>query len=132
MKKKIKLFLVISVMLLMIFSTIVVFCYALGVFDKNDHTTWFEPVRNGGVDDTLVEQIKVGMTFIEIVDILGKPQRDIGSGVWQMEWELKSGDYLVVSFNSKPIEDNESSVSEIYEINLVSYHIEIKSNDLSQ
>ena len=57
---------------------------------------------------------------------------EIGSGVWQMEWELKSGDYLVVSFNSKPIEDNESSVSEIYEINLVSYHIEIKSNDLSQ
>lgn len=128
MTKRMKLIVTIFVAFVIIASMLVVVCYATGVFDKNNHNTWFEPVKNGGVDDALVEQIKVGMTFSEIVEIIGKPQKDIGSGAWQMEWKLESGDKLVVSFNSTASENNEDkSVAEFIEYNLVSYHIEIRS-----
>lgn len=117
---------IIPIMIVIFLSIIMVVCYATDDFDKNDPDTWYTTAKNGGVDGVLADQIKVGMTFDEIVGIIGKPQRDIGSGVWQMEWEMKSGEVLVVSFNSVTSDNYGSEpVSGPIEYNLVSYRIDI-------
>ena len=103
--------------LLVVIGGVTVLCFATDIFDKNDHNTWYAPAEEGGIDDSLAEKIKVGMTFDEIVAIIGKPQRDVGSGAWLMEWEMKSGNILVVAFNAVP--DSER--------NLISYNISINS-----
>lgn len=132
MTKKNRLLLVITAIFVMI-TMIAVVCYVAGAFDKkfdkNDPATWYEANRKDGVKDALTEQIKVGMTLSEVVDIIGKPQRDIGSGAWLMEWELQSGDKLVVAFNSSSIESiSEGADSSKIEYNLIAYHIEITEN----
>jgi hypothetical protein len=89
--------------------------------DINDPTTWYEPTRYGGIDEDLAERISVGMTFYEIADILGKPQRDVGSGVVIMEWEMRSGKVLNVAFRFVSSGTNTEAADD-----LVSYCIEIK------
>lgn len=109
---------------------VVIICSATGVFDKNDHNTWYEEARNGGIGDEMVEKITVGMTFSEVVDIIGKPQRDTGSGVWIMEWDMKSGKVLAVCFN--PVTDAKakgSSNADYERSDLISYHIEVKNKN---
>ncbi len=99
----------------------------IGGFDKNDPDTWYASASNGGVDDALVKQIETGMTFSEIVEVLGKPQRDIGSGVWVMEWEMKSGSVLAVSFNSTTDKTGAEQAASDRELNLVSFYMEVKA-----
>lgn len=107
---------------------VVIVCSATGVFDKDDHNTWYEEARNGGISDEMAEQITVGMTFSEVVDIIGKPQRDTGSGVWIMEWDMKSGKVLAVCFNSVTnAKDDVSSNAEYKRSDLISYHIEVRN-----
>ena len=95
--------LILMTALTVLFSVIFTVCYASGIFNINDPETWFEEAQNGGIDDDLTKKIRVGMTLEEVVAILGKPQRDTGSGVLLMEWDLKSGKIFVVAFNSKPV-----------------------------
>ena len=90
-----------------------------GAFDKNNPETWFDDRKNGGVSYEDAKMIKTGMTFEEIVGILGKPQRDVGSGVVAMEWDISTGEILYVCFNKVPPTD---------ELNLLSYHVEIKKS----
>ena len=109
---------------------VVIVCSATGAFDKNDHNTWYEEARNGGISDEMAEKITVGMTFSEVVDIIGKPQRDTGSGVWIMEWDMKSGKVLAVCFNLATDAKTKGSSNADYErSDLISYHIEVKNKD---
>ena len=96
MTKKIKITLIVSIAIVLIATTVTVVCYSTDSFDQNDMATWFATARNGGIDDELAEQIEVGMTFTEIVELIGRPQEDIGSGVFVPAWELKSGKKLIV------------------------------------
>ena len=93
-------------------------CYAAGAFDKYDPSTWFDTASTRGISNRKTEKITVGMTLEEVVDILGKPQRDTGSGVIVMEWDMKSGQIFVVAFNSD-IDDN-------FDREWISFHIEIR------
>lgn len=90
-----------------------------GVFDKNNPETWIDDENNDKVGYEDAKKIKTGMTFEEIVGILGKPQRDVGSGVVAMEWDISTGEVLYVCFNKVPPTD---------ELNLLSYHVEIKKS----
>lgn len=67
-------------------------------FDPNDTGTWFDETSGAQIDILDVEKLKTGMTFDETVDLLGKPKRDIGSGVVIMEWDMVSGAHLNVFF----------------------------------
>ena len=102
MTKKIKITLIVSIAIVLIATTVTVVCYSTDdcystdSFDQNDMATWFATARNGGINDELAEQIEVGMTFTEIVELIGRPQEDIGSGVFAPAWELKSGKKLIV------------------------------------
>ncbi|MBQ7603756.1 MAG: hypothetical protein IJU75_02265 [Clostridia bacterium] len=118
--KKSVLFVFISVAVCVLGGLIMLVCYMTGSFNKNEPETWFEPAHNGGVSDEKIQQIKNGMTLEEIVEIIGKPQRDVGSGVLIAEWDLKSGSKLRVAMN--PAENEENFTGEM--ISWVAFNIE--------
>ncbi len=65
--------------------------------DPND---WFDPSGGNVVQREAAEQICVGMSFDEIVNRIGKPQRDVASGLIIFSWDIKNNEYLVVWFNA--------------------------------
>lgn len=73
-------------------------CSAEIPFDKNNPATWFCAAQNGGIGEDQAEELEVGMTFTEVVALLGRPQRDIGSGSVLAEWDMQSGKVLTVCF----------------------------------
>lgn len=74
-------------------------CSAEIPFDKNNPATWLCAAQNGGRHrGGSAEKLEVGMTFTEAVALLGRPQRDIGSGSMLAEWDMQSGKVLTVCF----------------------------------
>lgn len=58
----------------------------------------YEPDRKDLPNRGAAQKIVEGMSVSEVYAILGNPQRDIGSGTVVLEWNLDSGEVLVVSF----------------------------------
>ena len=123
-KTKIRWKKIVLLLLAFIISITMTACYAAGAFDKYNPDTWFETTSTGGISDRKAEKVTVGMTLEEVVDILGKPQRDTGSGTVIMEWDMRSGKILVVCFNSDPNDHYDPNTQQTGE--WISYHIEIR------
>ncbi len=66
--------------------------------DLNDTSTWFSVSSDEKATGDIAREIKNGMSFKEIVSLLGKPQRDVGKDVWIMQWDLSDGSKLNVCF----------------------------------
>ena len=92
--------------------------YAAGAFDKNNHETWYDDSCYKKITTSELEKIKEGMSFEEIVSIIGKPTKDIGSGAFVMEWDMESNKTLTITFN--PAIDSES------EGDLIAYRISVR------
>ena len=58
----------------------------------------YEPDRKDLPNSGAAQKIVEGMSVSEVYAILGNPQRDTGSGTAVLEWNLDSGEVLVVSF----------------------------------
>ena len=91
-------------------------CSAEIPFDKNNPATWFCAAQNGGIGEDQAEKLEVGMTFTEVVALLGRPQRDVGSGSTLAEWDMQSGKMLTVCFRPSGTDADAT----------ISYHISIK------
>lgn len=91
-------------------------CSAEIPFDKNNPATWLCAAQNGGIGEDQAEKLEVGMTFTEAVALLGRPQRDIGSGSVLAEWDMQSGKVLTVCFRPSGTDADAT----------ISYHISIK------
>ncbi len=91
-------------------------CSAEIPFDKNNPATWLCAAQNGGIGEDQAEELEVGMTFTEVVALLGRPQRDIGSGSVLAEWDMQSGKVLTVCFTPSGTDADA----------MISYHISIK------
>lgn len=91
-------------------------CSAEIPFDKNNPATWFCAAQNGGIGEDQAEKLEVGMTFTEVVALLGRPQRDVGSGSMLAEWDMQSGKVLTVCFTPSGTDADA----------MISYHISIK------
>lgn len=91
-------------------------CSAEIPFDKNNPATWFCAAQNGGIGEDQAEKLEVGMTFTEAVALLGRPQRDVGSGSTLAEWDMQSGKVLTVCFTPSGTDADAT----------ISYHISIK------
>ena len=85
-------------------------------FDKNNPATWFCAAQNGGIGEDQAEKLEVGMTFTEVVALLGRPQRDVGSGSTLAEWDMQSGKVLTVCFRPSGTDADAT----------ISYHISIR------
>lgn len=91
-------------------------CSAEIPFDKNNPATWLCAAQNGGIGEDQAEKLEVGMTFTEVVALLGRPQRDVGSGSMLAEWDMQSGKVLTVCFRPSGTDADAT----------ISYHISIK------
>ena len=91
-------------------------CSAEIPFDKNNPATWFCAAQNGGIGEDQAEKLEVGMTFTEVVALLGRPQRDVGSGSTLAEWDMQSGKVLTVCFRPSGTDADAT----------ISYHISLK------
>lgn len=91
-------------------------CSAEIPFDKNNPATWLCAAQNGGIGEDQAEKLEVGMTFTEVVALLGRPQRDVGSGSTLAEWDMQSGKVLTVCFRPSGTDADAT----------ISYHISIK------
>ena len=79
-----------------------------GSSSATDHTTQipyensfdfqFEADRIDLPSRETAQQIVEGMKASEVYSIMGKPQRDVGSGTVVLEYHLDSGETLLVSF----------------------------------
>lgn len=58
----------------------------------------FEPDRENLPDRDAAQKVTENMSAHEVYSIMGKPQRDVGSGTFVLEWDLDSGEILKVSF----------------------------------
>ncbi len=60
------------------------------ILDKENPSSWFDTNKTDlpGIEDA--KEIKTGMSLDHIVSILGKPQRDIGSGAIIFEFDLSN------------------------------------------
>lgn len=56
--------------------------------------------------EEVAEQIEVGMTFDDVLSIVGEDGEDVGSGKTIYEWKMPDGKYLLVSFEHSPQAQN--------------------------
>ncbi len=66
--------------------------------DLDNMETWFDDTAAKLSDDNIAH-IRLGMSFEEVVNAIGKPRSSIGSGAFVFEWQLSSGSVLDVTFN---------------------------------
>lgn len=88
--KKIILILVITIFIFSAFIAVAAFSY----INRDDVTTFIEPNKKFLPNEDKVNEINIGMEFQEVIDILGKPQRQSGSGVIIYEFDLSNGKVL--------------------------------------
>ncbi len=103
--RKTVLLVVVSVLII---GTVIGTVYIIGMFDnntafdKNHHETWYDASSNKRIKTSDVDKIKEGMSFEEIVSLIGKPKRDVGSGAFVLEWDMESDKKLQITFNPMP------------------------------
>ena len=98
MNKKIKLLGLFVLILLCSFGIILVTAKGKS-FDINNHETWFDDSGKHIVPLKDAESIKEGMSFADVVALIGKPKEDVGSGAFVMKWDVESGKVLLITFN---------------------------------
>lgn len=59
--------------------------------DYNDPDTWCDNDKDKLPSLQLTTKVKIGMSLDEVIRIMGKPQRDIGSGTVIFEFDLDNG-----------------------------------------
>ena len=68
----------------------------MSLYDTFD--TWFSSEINKNLTEEDAKEIKQGMRLDETVNLIGRPQRDVGSGTHVLEWDLKSGKVINIGF----------------------------------
>ena len=66
--------------------------------DKENIYTWFDINKTDLPSLEECKNIKVGMSLNQVICEIGKPQRDIGSGVALFQFDLDDGSILTISF----------------------------------
>jgi len=87
------------------------------VLDKSDPASWVDPEK---VDFPTLEECKnivSGMYIDDVIKGIGKPQREVGSGVIMFEFDIKDGTTMQVTFHNDNKQEEELASSggvEIY------------------
>lgn len=67
---------------------------AVELLDKEDPTTWLDPEKQSLPTEEECRQISVGMSFDEVVALIGRPQRDVGFGATLFQFDVEGGAIL--------------------------------------
>ena len=66
--------------------------------DKNDKYTWFEINKKNLPDLAACQEITQGMSLNQVINKLGKPQREVGYGAILLQFDLADGKILTITF----------------------------------
>ncbi len=66
--------------------------------DKEQPDTWFEWKKNNLPTLAQCKQIQPGMSLNDVILKIGRPQRDIGYGAWVLQFDVKDGGALTITF----------------------------------
>ncbi len=66
--------------------------------DKEQPDTWFEWKKNNLPTLAQCQQIQTGMSLNDVILKIGRPQRDIGYGAWVLQFDIRDGGALTISF----------------------------------
>lgn len=83
-------------------------------FDKNDPVSWLDRDKKILPAREECEQIVSGMKIEEVMQRIGKPQRDIGSGAISFQFDVADGSILGVMFTAEMTEENGAYVRNFY------------------
>lgn len=97
---------IISAVLILLFSASIV-VFASGLLDRNNPSNWIDPNKKNLPNIEDVDKIEVGMEIQEVINILGKPQRDVGSGLIIYEFDLSNGQVLVTFWHVDAEKENQ-------------------------
>ncbi|MDE6781156.1 MAG: hypothetical protein K2J40_06840, partial [Ruminococcus sp.] len=79
------------------FKILVITCF-IALTACQNKSPYIVTSDNGGFDISDFEEIKIGMSYDEVVSILGEPTGTIGYGiVWEV-YSLKDGSYVKMLF----------------------------------
>ena len=67
-------------------------------YDERKLNTYIEPNKKELPTPEEFSDVKEGMTFTEVVELVGRPQREIGSGAVIYEFDLSDGSTYAVYF----------------------------------
>lgn len=76
------------------------------LLDKEDPVTWLDPEKTSLPTKEQCEQITVGMSLDEVVALIGRPQRDVGSGAILYQFDVEGGAILQIRFDSDVEQEN--------------------------
>lgn len=74
---------------------------------KANGDIWLDTSKKNLPDEKDTKKIVKDMSFYDVVSYLGKPQREVGSGIWIYEFDLSSGKVFSVSFSPDKEKENE-------------------------
>lgn len=77
------------------------------VLDKDDPEAWFDENKTILPTLKMAKKVKYGMSLDEVVFILGKPQRDVGSGAIIFEYNLSDGQSFYTTMTNNDYLENE-------------------------
>lgn len=77
------------------------------VLDKEKPETWFDENKTILPTLKMAKKVKYGMSLDEVVFILGKPQRDVGSGAIIFEYNLSDGQSFYTTMTNNDYLENE-------------------------
>lgn len=73
-------------------------------------SSMFAPAFGNGICITAGDMVKEGMTYGEVVSLIGKPQREIGSGSVVFVWEMQGGGELQITFDGSAMKPESMTV----------------------
>lgn len=77
------------------------------ILDKERPETWFDESKTILPTLEMAKKVKSGMSLDEVVFILGKPQRDVGSGAIIFEYNLSNGQSFYTTMINNDYLENE-------------------------
>ena len=77
------------------------------VLDKDEPEAWFDENKTILPTLRMAKKVKYGMSLDEVVFILGKPQRDVGSGAIIFEYNLSDGQSFYTTMTNNDYLENE-------------------------
>ena len=66
--------------------------------DKTDRYTWFDLNKSDLPNLKDCKEVKKGMSLNQVINLLGKPQREVGYGAVLLQFDLDDGSILTITF----------------------------------
>lgn len=108
---------------------------SIEILDKEKPSTWIDQTKTVLPSIQDIDNLKEGMSLDEVVNCLGKPQREVGNGAIVFEFDLKDSDSCLDVWFKNDIEkereycqENNIEIFGTHFLNVLNYKLSAKNN----